>query len=400
MANKIRYNYELLKNIINENNIKLSEDYSKYKIINRETKIKGKCSNGNCNNEYNKRFESFYRTKSLCEICVKKNSSESTRKTMIEICKNKVVANKIISYKYNLESLNIYIKENNIELLDDYSKYETIRKDTKIKGKCKTFNCINTFEKGFRELRKKGSPYCCYCVYKNMFHKHKENGTHYNYMSDDKKDEIKNKIREKYFDKSDEDIELIKNKRKQTNKIIFNCDYPTQNLEIIKKSKEIINNRTDEEKKIIMEKIKQTNLKRYGVEYATQNPEIMEKSSKNSYSRKKYVSPTGKIFICQGYEPQTLNYLINIDKIDENDIINGETNVPKIEYFDDNNKKHIHYPDIFIKSKNLIIETKSSWTIKKKDDNVFAKQKAAKEQGYLYEIWVMNKKGDILEKHI
>ena len=66
---------------------------------------------------------------------------------MIEICKNKVVANQIISYKYNLESLLNFAKENNIELLEDYSKFDTIRKDTKITGKCKGENCLNTFQK-------------------------------------------------------------------------------------------------------------------------------------------------------------------------------------------------------------------------------------------------------------
>jgi hypothetical protein len=36
---------------------------------------------------------------------------------------------------------------------------------------------------------------------------------------------------------------------------------------------------------------------------------------------------------------------------------------------------------------------KSTWTFKKQKEIVFLKQKAAKELGYLYEIWVYNNKG-------
>ncbi len=245
MANKIRYNYDLLKSIVKENKIKLSEDYSKYEIINRETKIKGICTNEGCNKEYCKRFKSFYNTKSLCDECVKKVSSENIRKTMIEICKNKVVANQNISYKYNLESLNNYIRENNIHLLEDYSTFDTIRKDTKIKGNCKGDNCKNIFEKGFRELRINGGPYCQECVNKNTFIKHEENGTHYNFMSDEKKDKIINKIKEAYLDKSDEDKKLIKNKRKEKkqilNYIIMNFQF-TIKIFMIKLKKQILKN--------------------------------------------------------------------------------------------------------------------------------------------------------------
>ncbi len=67
---------------------------------------------------------------------------------------------------------------------------------------------------------------------------------------------------------------------------------------------------------------------------------------------------------------------------------------------DDEDSEHIHYPDIYLKPQNKIIEVKSTWTLKKKKDSVFAKQKAAKEQGYQYEIWVISPKGQILEKHI
>ena len=91
-----------------------------------------------------------------------------------------------------------------------------------------------------------------------------------------------------------------------------------------------------------------------------------------------------------------VKYLIEKEKIDENDIFVGCKNVPEIWYNDKTGKKHRHYVDIFIKSQNRCIEIKSSWTVKK--ENVFLKQNAAKEIGIIYEIWVYNEKGNIIEK--
>jgi hypothetical protein len=62
-------------------------------------------------------------------------------------------------------------------------------------------------------------------------------------------------------------------------------------------------------------------------------------------------------------------------------------------------KKHRHYVDIFIKSLNKCIEVKSTWTSEKKNDNIFLKQKSAKEMGYAYEIWVYDGKKNLVKKY-
>jgi hypothetical protein len=121
----------------------------------------------------------------------------------------------------------------------------------------------------------------------------------------------------------------------------------------------------------------------------------MEKISKKSYSRKEYIFPSGRIELIQGYEPFAINDLLFKENIQENDIVTGCKNIPIIWYKDDADKLHKHYVDIFIPSKNLCIEVKSSWTIKK--ENVFQKQSAAKDLGYNYEIWVYNNKGERLQ---
>ena len=56
--------------------------------------------------------------------------------------------------------------------------------------------------------------------------------------------------------------------------------------------------------------------------------------------------------------------------------------------------------DIFIPSENKCIEVKSTWTAKKKKDNIFLKQNAGKELGYKYEIWVYDCKGNKVETYV
>ena len=89
--------------------------------------------------------------------------------------------------------------------------------------------------------------------------------------------------------------------------------------------------------------------------------------------------------------------MLNEQNIEENNIVIGAKNVPKIWYKDENDKLHRHFVDIYIPSKNLCIEIKSTWIIKK--ENVFLKQNAGKELGYNYEIWVYDCKGKKIQCH-
>lgn len=50
--------------------------------------------------------------------------------------------------------------------------------------------------------------------------------------------------------------------------------------------------------------------------------------------------------------------------------------------------------------KSTSLEVKSTWTAEKKKDNIFLKQKAGKELGYHYEIWVYDGKGNKVECHV
>jgi len=52
-----------------------------------------------------------------------------------------------------------------------------------------------------------------------------------------------------------------------------------------------------------------------------------------------------------------------------------------------------------IPHQNRCIEVKSTWTYKKKEDNVFIKQQAVLDAGYSCEIWVYSDRGKRLEIH-
>lgn len=142
---------------------------------------------------------------------------------------------------------------------------------------------------------------------------------------------------------------------------------------------------------IVKEKIKKTNNERYGGNSVMSDPKIREKCFKNMKNRKKYTFPSGRIEYVQGYEPQALDILLK--SYDEDDIVCSKS--PTI-YYSVNGNNHFHITDIFIKSENKIIEVKSTWTFEIKEDKVLIKQRISKNQGYKYEIWILNKIGEIL----
>ena len=72
--------------------------------------------------------------------------------------------------------------------------------------------------------------------------------------------------------------------------------------------------------------------------------------------------------------------------ISEKDIITGSCNVPEIWYFDSENKKRRHYVDIY----------KIKWTLKLQEHVMEYKQIGAENQGYHYEIWIYDHKGNKL----
>ncbi len=337
MAKKIRYNYDLLKNIIDKNNVELTEDYKEQKLT-RDTIIKGKCISNDCNSIFSKTLRLLNDNAGpYCVTCSRKIGHEKLKNTCLE--------------NYGVD-------------------HPTKSKDV-IKKRDET------------NLKKYGVK--CSLRGKEAIEKTKQTniklyGVENVSQSKEIWDKIKNSNKEKYGTDYGFQSEIVKKKIEETNINRYGGIRPSSDSEI-------------------KEKVKQTNLERYGVENVSKNPEFMDKISKKCYNRRTFTSKSGKEYICQGYEPYALKILTEDQNISDDNIITGVTNVPKIKYLDNEDSEHIHYPDIYLKAQNKIIEVKSSWTLKKKEDSVFAKQKAAKEQGFQYEIWVMSPKGLILEKH-
>ena len=121
------------------------------------------------------------------------------------------------------------------------------------------------------------------------------------------------------------------------------------------------------------EKRKQLFLEKYGYENPNQVPEIHIKNIQRRYKMKEYTFPSGKLVKVQGYEPYALDWLLNNHHLEE-DIKTG-IEVPRIRYHDANKKVHIYYPDIYIVSKNLIVEVKSIYTLVDNKEKNIQKQK-------------------------
>lgn len=216
----------------------------------------------------------------------------------------------------------------------------------------------------------------------------------------DKGNKARNTMILKYGVNNISQLDEIKKKKKETTFKNYGVEHNSQSQEIknkkIKTCLEKNGVEHPQQSKEIRDKSKKTCLKNYGVEHPSQNDELMEITYKKSYKIKTFKFKSGNEIKCQGYEPFALQELVN-NFIEENNIITGSNNVPKIWYYDDNNIKRRHYVDIFIPNQNKCLEIKSTWTLKKKKSYVFLKQKAAKELGYEYEIWVYDNKGNKIE---
>lgn len=140
-------------------------------------------------------------------------------------------------------------------------------------------------------------------------------------------------------------------------------------------------------------KIRQTMLKRYGVEHANQNPEIFARALRTSSKAKPYVLGNRKIQV-QGFEPHALDYLQKVKKLKASDIEAGIGNpkIPVITYYV-KGKEHKYFPDIFIPSKNRVMEVKSTFSYAYNKRINLLKEIACRKAGYKFSFLVMSKSG-------
>lgn len=339
------YNKSTLDDYCNEYSIKLLNEPTGR--ITRESRIIFECKQ--CGNNGDQCFRYFIKWSGICCVCTKENGKKKKELTNIELCGKPYFAQ------------------------SDYAKNKT-KKTNKEK-----YGCDWTFQS--EDVKTK--------IYKTNEERY---GSKTAMVSEEVKNKLKNTMIKNHGVDNPAKSKDIQCKIMQTNNEKYGCNRPTQNKEIQEKQKATcFKNHGVEwsmQSKEIQDKSKKTNLERYGFEYSHQNPEIAEKASIKSYLVKDYKFPSGRIDKVQGNEPDELDNLINIQGFKEDDIITGQKNVPTIWYIGEDDKQHRHYVDIYIPSQMLMIEVKSSWTLKKNEVKVFQKQQAAKGQGFKYEIHV------------
>jgi hypothetical protein len=227
-------------------------------------------------------------------------------------------------------------------------------------------------------------------------------GVEYAAQNQQVKDKIKETVMERYGVEYALQDKGVREKGKETILNKYGVEYITQNEDIKEKVKKTVMEKYGVEyvfqNEDVKEKIKNTNIERYGVEHHMQNAEVAEKVFKKGFSAKYYTFPSGRTVKIQGYENFALDGLIKI--YDENDIIVGALYVPKISWIDAQGKKHIYYPDIYIKSINKLYEVKSTWTMSVNIEENIAKWDAAINASYKFEVRVYDKKGEMLDAYL
>ena len=416
------YNKDFLESYCRVKEVVLIGEYDN---VNRDTRIKGKCTYMTCTEEFSKTFRHLIKNGSLCIKCSKIISNYKIRKTNLQR----------YGVEHSLQSKEVRDKGKKTNL----QRYgvEHVGQSKEVRAKMRSTNLerygvecnlqLSEIKEKIKEtnLHRYGFEYPSQS--KEVQDKVKKtNLQRYGVENPLKSLEIKDKIKEtnlqRYGVENPFSNIVIKDKIKETNLERYGVENPSQSLEIKDKKKDTnLKNRgvyhnmksKDVRDKVklsclkrygveyclqseeVKEKSRITNLQRYGVEYPVQNPEILDKILKSAFSLKDYTLPSESVIKIQGYEHFALDELLQI--YTEEDIVTGVTNVPRITYTDSEGKKHYHTPDIYIKSENRIIEVKSTWTFEKKEDNVLLKQTFAKQEGYHYEIWVYNAKGTKVE---
>ena len=277
-----------------------------------------------------------------------------------------------------------------------------INKDYRIKIVQRIHHLINNISK---------IPKCKYCDNLVEFNSYREYRTYCSnkckvsdadYSKRSKK--TKKTKKEKYGDENFNNTE----KTKQTCLKRYGVKYTFQNEEIKEKAKKTKLKKYGHEYFSNWEKGRETCYKKYGVKSNLWIKEIRDKIKTDSinkcgfdhhtkspnyiqgFNNKKYKLANKEITI-QGYENWALDLLI--PKYGEDDVVVGKYEIfkhlGKIEYVYEN-KKHVYYPDIFIKSKNLIIEVKSTWTFNVKNEINLLKRMASLDKNFNFNFWIFD----------
>lgn len=177
--------------------------------------------------------------------------------------------------------------------------------------------------------------------------------------------EVKEKIRQTHLEKRGVEYptqskEVIE-KRDETVANAYGAKYTFHTEESISKSNETMNDKYNTGCFMSSNAGKEFSRDTYRCDNVMQNAEVFEKQRKSQYTIKEYKLPSGILIMLQGWEHRALDEILKYT--DENDIVVETSHMPRIYYTIDGDKQHRYYPDIYIKSKRLVIEVKSLETL-------------------------------------
>lgn len=134
--------------------------------------------------------------------------------------------------------------------------------------------------------------------------------------------------------------------------------------------------------------------------YCCKGAACVENSSLQG-GNKKTVLLAGKVHRVRGYEPLAIEYITGVKRVAESGIVTDGQLIPTITYTYKRVSKR-HKPDIYVPSKNILVEVKSTYTaglLRNSDREKFCwetlckKSLAAKAEGYKYIVLLMTVKG-------
>lgn len=422
----MKYDRQFLDEFIIANNITITTTEFPLKM-NRDVRVEGLCKQPGCTNTFNKSFRSLVDTNGFCSPCsvefgkakikatnLKKYGVEYVmqNKTIRERSKNAIFEKYGVENCFQSEEIKAKIRGINLEKygVEHAMQNKTVREQAS-KTVFEKYGVENCFQS--EEIKEKSK--------KTNLEKY---GVEYAMQNETIRGISKKTVLERYGVDHVSQLESIKTKKKETHLTNYGVEYSFQCPESREKTMAtniakygVVNPQqspgiraktaiTNMERygvencfqsDVIKAKIIATNMIKYGVSHHLKNAECSEKHSHASYNLKHYTMPSGNIIPYQGYEHFAFDYLLNVMKIEESDIVVKRTLVPSLCYNDENGKNRTHFVDIFIPSQNKCIEVKSTWTFSQPKNCALLKQQFAKSLGYLYEIWIYDSKGGLLQ---
>lgn len=301
-----------------------------------------------------------------------------------------------------------HLRKNNLTYQQYYETYIT-----GIARHCTCGKPLTFFQKNHSYAESCGAPMC---VGKNV------SKTKQNWTNEQKKQDSANKKKAAAL-KTPEQISKQVSNSKETFRKKYGVDWATKSIEHKTKSKqtklsrygnEYFNgndktsaawqSKTDEEIEVIVNKRRKTCLDRFGVENALMKPEARINSAKSNSKGKDFTLPSGKMIGVRGYEDQVITKLL--ETYNETVLVIADKYVlyslPIFEYVNVHQHRTKYYPDIFIPSENKIIECKSQWwwngngstetKYQSRLTNNLRKKDAVLKAGYTYEVWLFSSK--------